>query len=79
MARHLRVKDLKKKLENLPDDAKIIFCNDRIFLPGMYYATSIRLWKHYINGDVEPNSEVQVEIETNHKSIAKGWEDYEPN
>jgi hypothetical protein len=76
MARHLRVKDLKKKLEKLPDDAKIIFCNDRIFLPGMYYATSIHVWKDHINGDVEPNSEVQVEIESNHKSIAKGWDYY---
>ena len=68
MAKHLTVKDLKKKLEKLPDDAKIVFFNTDIFIPGMYYVTDVTVWNKDMSED-----EFQVELESNHKSIAKGW------
>ncbi len=71
MANHLTVKDLKKKLEKLPDDGKIVFFNTDTFIPGMYYVTSVTIWKKNMSED-----EFQVELESNHKSIAKGWDYY---
>jgi len=69
MTKHLTVKDLKKKLESFPDDGKIVFFNTDTFIPGMYYVTDVTVWKKHMSED-----EFQVELESNHKSIAKGWE-----
>ncbi len=37
----MTVKELKKKLSEMPEDADIIFCNDDTYLMGDYYATDI--------------------------------------
>ena len=71
MAKHLTVKDLKKKLEKLPDEARIVFFNTHIFNPGMYYVTDVTIWEKEMS-----EGEFQVELESNHKSIAKGWNSY---
>ena len=68
MARvHLRVKDLIEKLQELPPDAKVIFENQPLYEEGMYYATEVILH------DTDPD-EIQVEIGSNHATIALNWD-----
>ena len=68
MAKHITVKELIDKLQKLPPNAKVIFCNNDSYNPGMYYVTKVKKW--------EGGKEEQVELESNYKSIAKDWKDY---
>ena len=69
--KHMRVKDLIKKLEKCDPDAKVIIFNDDMYNNGMYYVTECRKWES-IGSD---NEESQVELVSNHKSIASGWDE----
>ncbi len=63
----MTVKELIKKLQKCNPNAKVIIENDDSYVNGMYYATSIEQW--------EDDEEIQVELLSNHKRIAKGWEE----
>ena len=73
MAKHLKVKDLIKELQKCDPEAKIIIHNTDVYIPGMYYVTDITDWdpeKYFVS-----DGEHQIELHSNHKSIAKGWKD----
>ena len=63
----MTVKELIKKLQKCNPNAKVIFENDDYYYDGMYYVTGIERW--------EDDDEIQVELLSNHKRIAKGWEE----
>lgn len=75
MAKHLKVKDLIKKLEKMPPDAKVTIYNTDGYIPGMYYVTNVKLWDRWIDTNEPFTGEIHVELESNYKSIAEGWED----
>lgn len=63
----LTVKQLMNKLSKMPEDAKIVMCNHDVYNDGMYYVDNAQ----YDDTMDEP----QVEIMSEYKRIAKGWED----
>lgn len=63
----MTVAQLIKKLSKMPQDAKIIMSNENMYINGMYYVTKVSY--------DETMGEPQVEIETDYKKIAKGWEE----
>lgn len=63
----MTVGELIKKLSKMPQEAKIVMFNDAMYEHGMYYVTKVSY--------DETMGEPQVEIETNYKKIAKGWEE----
>lgn len=68
MARtHLRVKDLIKQLQKMPPDAKVVFLNSKMHIPGMYYVTRVDFFP-------DPD-EPQVEIQSNYATRALGWDE----
>ncbi len=68
--KHMRVKDLIKKLEKCDPEAKIIIENTEVYVPGMYYVTSIDTNIFETND----GHEIQVILDSNYKSRAKGWD-----
>ena len=63
----MTVAQLINKLKKFPPDAKIVMHNTDVFVEGMYYVTKAE----YDN----TMGEEQVEIMTDYKKTAKGWED----
>lgn len=62
----MTVKELIKKLSKMPQEAEIVMFNSHSYIDGMYYVTKVSY--------DETMGEPQVEIETDYKKIAKGWE-----
>ena len=53
----MTVLQLKRKLNKLPDDAKVVIMNDSRYIDGMYLVTDVITWER----------ETLVEIETDYK------------
>lgn len=69
MSKHITAGELIKKLQRLPPEAKVIIPNDYDYNEGIYYVTSTMT---FCNG-----GEQQVLLDSNYKTIAKGWADNE--